>query len=329
MQSINNINLLLIYMKFILIVLVITILPIKAKGQICNTDQVDTKSLNIHGNPKHVVIREKSLNSNKYVKLQNFYFDTTGRCVESIKESFIGSKAITTVVKYKYKQGRLERMEQIESTDLGSDTLVNEYVYTGDGSLKQKTCYQVINSKLKISNYFTYKADSIDNNTINTSFNVFFGEKNGIPQFVEYLGRDSYNSDGQIVYSIFNGMKYRTYYDNLARETRIYECIGNDSTLTVIDKYDEYGNEIEHFGNIYCNNKKHTDLDKQKYDFSNQFINYCLNECKHKLENNTRSPLDYIIYTFYKYDELKNIRQKFIFKACSGSIYYTTYEYFF
>ena len=301
-------------------------------GQMFNPDKIDVNTLNIKGIPKQVEISEESLCSEKDIEKQKLFFDSKGCCVECIKETSNRSKITTTVVKYRYKHEKLDRVEQIERTGQYSDTLIKEYIYTEEGSLSQKTCYHMDNGKPIITDYTTYETDSIDNKTILETFYLRISKKNSAAKFKKYLDRSRYNSAEQLEYFSCNGLDYRIHYDSIKKEKTTFQCFGRDSSVISIQKYDKYGKEIEHISNIKCPNNIdiYAKLFEIKDCHRSPFVNNCIKECELAIakDKETSSKIN-IIYTFYNYDELGNIKEKFTIDICSGSMFYSTYDYIF
>lgn len=302
--------------------------PIRVFSIISNTDILDTKNLNIHGNPKQVVIRERSLYSNNSTKMETFFFDTTGCCVKKIQMIYSDSETNILIDKFEYIKGKLSNLYKVKNIGQYSDTTRIEYIYADDGSLKKKSSFHLENGYSKVTNYTTYEIDSIDNKTILVTYYLYIGEKNGNPIFKTHLDRICYNSDNRIEYFSSKGFDYRIHYDSATREKKTYQCIGHDSSIISIQKYDKYGNEIENVSNIYCSNIENLTV-ISKNSFNDTFINYCIKECELILEKKDFPSKKNTILTFYKYDELKNIELKFVYYVCKGSMYYTTYEYTF
>lgn len=317
-------------MKFTLIFLIFALLPMRAKCQMRDTDEIDIKRLNVYGNPQQIVIREETLDSSKNGKIERFNFNTIGHCTEYYKKCSNGAQTTETTIKYRYSRERLECVNQIECIGQISDTLTKEYIYTDEGLLKQKTNYHMLKGKLKRTEYTTYKIDSVDSKTILAEYYLLIGENNGVEKFKKYTDRFRYNSNNQIDYFSADGIDYRILYDSIRKEIKTFQCLGQDSVIISIQKYDKYGNEIERVSPINCGEEEnHTNIDKSRISLNNPFINYCINECELKMANNDYSSQKNIIYTFYQYDELKNIKLKFTYDACSGYMCYITYDYIF
>ena len=317
-------------MQYLLTLILVIVCFENAIGQFFYTDNVDLKKLNIKGRIKRVDIKEKSLFSPSEDRTETLLFDNNGYCMNHRKKIHIHTAdSIVSLVEYKYKNEKLECMDQIkvEYNPERCDTIRNCYFYSEAGTLTKKTRFHKRKNEWKNTGYTTYETDSEGNIILEINY-LNIGMKDGSIKYKSFINKYNYNSDGQIEYMDLEGKCYIYSYEDKGREVKMIQLLNGDSIPIVYQKYDEHGNELEHLTNVSCPQTRLDSLQlvNQEYLY-NPFIKKCIQNSKNivtKLGNQMSKSL---YLTFYQYDELGNIKEKFVIDNCSGLMYYSTYSY--